>query len=231
MSAGRPTEPAYRLIELTPTRKAIADRVTRSRSEIPEFHVHAHLDMEPVLALRESLKATATPVPTINDIMIKLVGKALIQHPLLNAAFVEGAIRVFEEVNIAFAAATEKGVLLPVVRNADSKPIGEIATETAEMVRLAREGKLRASLQMGSTFSISNIGPGAVEAFNAIIGPPLTAILALGSVQPRPFVVGGEIAVRRTLHATLTVDHRAVDGADAARFVNALAELVASPTV
>lgn len=225
MSAQRPAaEAPYHEIELTPTRKAIADRVSRSSTEIPEFHVHAHVDMEPILALRETLKATLDPVPTINDIVLKITAQALQGHPLLNAAYIDDKVRVYEEVNVGFAVATEKGVLIPVVRNADAKPLQEIAKETAEMVRLAREGKLRASLQQAGTFTISNIGPGLVEAFNAIISPPQTAIMALGSVLPRPFVVDGALCVRRTMRATVTVDHRAIDGADAAQFVNALAK-------
>lgn len=231
MSAQRPTEPAYHEVELTPARKAIADRVTRSRTEIPDFLVHGHFDMEPVLALREALKATASPVPTINDVLLKLTATVLTRHPLLNAAFLDGKIRVYEEVNVGFAVATEKGVLVPVVRNADAKPIEDIAKETAEMVRLARDGKLRASLQQGGTFSISNIGPGSVEAFNAIISPPQTAILAFGSVLPRPFVVDGALCARRTMRATVTVDHRAIDGADAGAFMNDLAKTIAEPMV
>jgi pyruvate dehydrogenase E2 component (dihydrolipoamide acetyltransferase) len=231
MSAQRPTEPTYHEVELTPARKAIADRVMRSRTEIPDFLVHGHFDMEPVLALREALKATASPVPTINDVLLKLTATVLTRHPLLNAAFLDGKIRVYEEVNVGFAVATEKGVLVPVVRNADAKPIQDIAKETAEMVRLARDGKLRASLQQGGTFSISNIGPGSVEAFNAIISPPQTAILAFGAVLPRPFVVDGALCVRRTMRATVTVDHRAIDGADAGAFVNDLARTVAEPVV
>jgi pyruvate dehydrogenase E2 component (dihydrolipoamide acetyltransferase) len=229
MSAARPTEPPYHEIELTPARKAIADRVSRSSTEIPEFHVHGHFDLEPLLALRETLKAEMDPVPSINDLLLKAAARALVQHPLLNAAFIDGKVRVYDEINIGFAVATEKGVLIPVVRNTDVKPLAEIAAEAKEMARLAREGKLRASLQQGGTFTTSNMGPGAVEAFNAIISPPQTAILAFGSVQPRPLVVDGEIVARRTLRATVTVDHRAIDGADAGAFINALAKLLEKP--
>jgi pyruvate dehydrogenase E2 component (dihydrolipoamide acetyltransferase) len=229
MSAARPTEPPYHQIELTPARKAIADRVTRSSTEIPEFHVHGHFDLEPLLALRESLKAETDPAPSINDLLMKTAARALAEHPLLNAAFVDGRVRVYEEINVGFAVATDKGVLIPVVRNTDQKPLAEIAAETKEMAHLAREGKLRASLQQGGTFTISNIGPGSVEAFNAIISPPQTAILAVGSVQPRPLVVDGQLVARRTVRATVTVDHRAIDGSDAGAFINTLAKLLESP--
>jgi len=224
-----PGEPPYHEEELTPIRKAIAARVSKSRAEIPEFHVHAEVDAEPILALRGNLKDRMSPVPTINDITIKLCGVTLRGHPVLNAAFVDDKVRVYEQINVGFAAATPKGVLVPVVKGADGRPLERIADETKEMVELARAGKLRASLQHGGTFTVSNIGPGHVDSFNAVINPPQTAILAIGSLAPRPFVVEGEVAVRRTVKLTLTVDHRAVDGADAAAFMNALVEAVAAP--
>jgi len=224
-----PGEPPYHEEELTPIRKAIADRVSRSRTEIPEFHVHAEVDAEHVLAFRGGLKERVSPVPTINDIIIKLCGMTLRGHPVLNAAFVDGKVRVYEDINVGFAAATPKGVLIPVVRRADRRPIADIARETKEMVELARAGRLRASLQQGGTFTVSNMGPGHVDSFNAIISPPQTAILAIGSLAPRPLVADGELTVRRTMKLTLTVDHRAVDGADAASFMNSLVEAAAEP--
>ncbi len=226
----RPTgEAPFHEEELTPTRKAIAARVLTSRREIPEFHLHAEIDAEPLLALRADLKAKLKPAPSVNDLLIKLVGVTLPRHPALNAAFVDEKVRLYEEVNVGFAVATERGVLVPVLREADAKPLARIAEETKEMIALARDGKLRASLQQGATFSISNMGPGSVDAFNAIISPPQTAILAIGALKPRPVVVGAEIAIRRTMWFTLTVDHRVIDGAMGALYLDALAAAAADP--
>lgn len=223
-------EVPYTEVELTPTRKAIADRVSQSKREIPEFLLHSHVDAEPVMELREALKKRfGAPAPSLNDIIVKLCGSVLPRHPTLNAAFVDGKIRLYQEYNVGFAVATEAGVLVPVVRNANLKDLVTIAAETREMIDLARRGRLRASLQQGGTFSISNIGPGSVDAFNAIISPPQTAILAIGTLAPRPYVVGGELTVRRTLNFTLTVDHRAIDGADGAAFLGSLAGAMAAP--
>jgi len=128
-------------------------------------------------------------------------------------------VRVARQVNLAFAAATPEGVLLPTVFEADRKTLVEIAAESREMIAMARAGKLRASLQAGATFTVSNIGPVGIDAFNAIISPPQVAILAIGSVLQKPAVVEGSLQVRPMASFTLTVDHRAIDGADGAAFL------------
>jgi pyruvate dehydrogenase E2 component (dihydrolipoamide acetyltransferase) len=209
-------------MELSPIRKAIADRVVASHTEIPVFHIHAEVDGGPILELRSRLKDEWEEAPSVNDIILKCCAAVLPDHDVVNAGFVDGKVRLYKEVNVGFAVATDKGVLVPVVKGANEKSLADVAEETRDMIAQARKGRLRASLQQGGTFSISNIGPGRVTAFNAIIGPPQTAILAIGALAKRPFVVDGELAVRSTMWLTLTVDHRAIDGADGAEFLEAL---------
>lgn len=230
MSRGHSAEPEYDEIELSPVRKAIADRVLASHTEIPVFLMHAEVDAEAILSLRARLKEDwGDAVPSVNDVILKCCAATLPEHPVINAGFVDGKIRLYREVNIGFAVATDQGVLVPVVRSADRKSLQEVAEETRELISLARGGRLRASLQQGATFSISNIGPGRVTAFNAIIGQPQTAILAIGAVSRRPAVVNDSLAIRNGMTLTLTVDHRAIDGADGAKYLNALVAQLESP--
>ncbi len=226
----KPYEVDYEEQPLSPVRRAIAQRVTESMRQIPSFSMHAEVDASALVAAREQAKAAADeehPAPTYNDYLIKIVALALREHPRLNAHFVDGAVRLCRQINISVAAATAQGVLMPTVLNADQKSLAEISAEMREMLDLARRGKLRASLQLGGTFSLSNIGPGACDSFNAIISPPQVAILAVGALAPRPFVVDGRLEVRPTLRLTLTVDHRAIDGADGAPFLAELKERIA----
>lgn len=216
----RPVKPEFEDIPLTPTRKAIAERVLQSAREMPVFHIHAEVDATAVLAARAAAKNELGPLaPSYNDFILKAVAITLRRHPRLNAWFENDVIRVAKQVNLAFAAATPEGVLLPTVFEADRKTIDEIAAESREMIAMARAGRLRASLQAGATFTVSNIGPVGIDAFNAIISPPQVAILAIGSVLEKPAVVDGSLGVRSVASFTLTVDHRAIDGADGAAFL------------
>lgn len=222
-------EESYTVEEHTRVRKAIGDRTLQSVNEIPQFHIRTLVDMEPLAAFRERLKQTADPVPTYNDLSIKAVALNLRQFPRFNAWCDPDRLKLLDSVNIGFAVGTDQGVLLPTVRDADTKSLEEIAAETAEMVELARNGRLRASLQMGAGFTISNLGPIGIDSFAPIISPPQVAILGIGSIKPHPMIIGGEVAARRAAHLTLVMDHRAVDGADGARFLAALAEIFTHP--
>jgi pyruvate dehydrogenase E2 component (dihydrolipoamide acetyltransferase) len=221
----KPVPLVFEDVPLTPVRKAIGDRVLITTREAPVFHLQREVDASALIAARGAAKAAGGEiVPTYNDFLIKAVAGALVNHPSMNALFVDDVIRMAKPVNLAFAVATEKGVLLPVVYEADAKAVAVIAEETREMVDLARRGRLRASLQQDATFTISNIGPVGVDSFNAIISPPQVGILAIGGMAPRPMVADGKVEARPTLRLTLSVDHRAVDGGDAAPFLAAVAD-------
>jgi pyruvate dehydrogenase E2 component (dihydrolipoamide acetyltransferase) len=226
----RPDEQEYELVEHTATRKAIGDRTLRSVNEAPQFRVQKLVVMDALMELRGKLKeAGGDSIPTYNDILIKVAAGTLRDFPRLNAWWDEAGLKLLTNINIGFAVDTEDGVMLPTVLNADTKSLAEIAAETAELIDLARRGRLRATLQMGAGFTVSNIGPTGIDVFDAIISPPQTGILAVGSIMPRPIVENGDIVVRNTMWASLTIDHRSVDGADGARFLAQLAEALQYP--
>ena len=224
----RPDEQEFELVAHTRTRQAIGDRTLQSVNETPQFRVHKLVAAEGLLVARKALKARAPQVlPTFNDFLIKLVADTLPRYRRFNAWWSPEGLKLLKDVNIGFATATEQGVLLPTVLKASEKDLLSIAAETAEMVGLARAGRLRATLQMGAGFTISNIGPGGIDAFDAIISPPQTGILAIGSIMPRPVAEGDQVVVRQTMWLSLTVDHRSVDGADGAAFLADLGEQIA----
>ncbi len=225
----RPDEQPFTLLTNTPMRQAIGERTLKSVNEKPHFWMSSEMDATALTELRASLREKGQEdIPSYNDYIIKCVALALRDNPRFNAWVAEDGLHVLDHVNVAFAVATEKGVLMPTVLDADTKSMQEIAAETREMIALARDGKLRASLQMGAGFSISNIGPSDVDSFSAIISPPQTGILSIGAVKPRPVVVGGELAVRRTMICTLSVDHAAADGADGANFLRDIKKRIES---
>jgi pyruvate dehydrogenase E2 component (dihydrolipoamide acetyltransferase) len=223
-------EESFTVEEHTRVRKAIGDRTLMSVNEIPQFHMRTLVDMEPLVSFREGLKETADPVPTYNDLSIKAVAVGLKQFPRFNAWCEPDQLKLLDAINIGFAVSTDQGVLLPTVRDADSKSLEEIAEETGEMVELARNGRLRASLQMGAGFTISNLGPIGIDSFAPIISPPQVAILGIGSITPQPLVVEGEIEARRAAYLTLVMDHRAADGAEGAQFLAALKQIFMEPS-
>lgn len=222
-------EESYSVEEHTRVRKAIGEHTLASVNQIPQFHMRTLVDMEPLVAFREDLKQTADPVPTYNDLCIKAVALGLRQFPRFNAWCEPDHLKILDAVNVGFAVGTDQGVLLPTVRDADQKSLEEIASETGEMVELARSGRLRASLQMGAGFTISNLGPVGIDSFAPIISPPQVAILGIGSIKPQPMAIDGDIQVRRAAQLTLVMDHRAVDGAEGALFLAALADIFTQP--
>ena len=225
----RPDQQEYDLEQLSRVRKAIGERTALSFSTKPHFSTTVLVDATAMVELRGKLKAEGlSPLPTYNDILIKVCADVLGRHRRLNAWLDEEGLKILRHINVAFATATEQGVLLPVVLDADKKSLQEVAAETREMVEMARAGRLRASLQMGGGFLLSNIGPGRVEWFTAIISPPMVAVLSVGSMAQRPMVVENNIVARQSFYATLTVDHQAIDGADSATFLEDFVRVVES---
>ncbi len=225
----RPDEQEYTLLELTAMRKAIGERTLKSKLEKPDFWMSTEIDATALTEVRASLRQTgADVIPSYNDYILKAVGLALRENPRFNAWVAEDGLHVLEHVNVAFAVATEQGVLMPTLMDADTKPMAQIAEETKGMIDMARKGRLRASLQMGAGFSVSNIGPSAVDAFSAIISPPQAGILTVGAIKMRPVVIGSEIVARKTMVCTLTIDHAAADGADGAKFLKDIKRVLES---
>jgi pyruvate dehydrogenase E2 component (dihydrolipoamide acetyltransferase) len=216
---------------LSRMRQTIARRMTESKQQAPHFYVTVEVDMTEAMRLRAQLNAQLEEEArlSVNDLIIKAAAKALTKFPRLNSAFAGDRLRVFKAVNIAMAVATTDGLLAPVVHDAVGKSIFEIARETKELARRAREGHLRAEDQVGGTFTVSNLGMFDVENFAAIINPPNAAILATGSVQRRPVVRGDEVVVADVMKATISVDHRVTDGAEAAQFLGEFKRLLENP--
>ncbi len=220
----RSGEPEYELVEHTRIRQAIGERTHGSLRDAPQFSTVILADVGDLVEVREERKQASSEglVPTYNDYFIKAVASIFGDHPRLNAWWDEKGLKVFKSVNIGFACATQQGVLLPTVFDADTKSLQQIAEETAELIDLARRGRLRASLQQGAGFTLSNLGPGAVDWFQAIISPPQTAILAVGSIKLRPMVIETTVTAHPSVYLSLSLDHRVADAADAAAFLGDL---------
>ena len=221
---------------LSQVRRVIARRLSASAREIPHFYVTAAADAEELMRLRADLNARLTaagrPKVSVNDLLIRAVALALRQHPEANVSYVDDestTMLVHDRVNIGVAVAADSGLIVPVIRDADTKTVTQLGAEAKELVRLAGERKLTPAQTSGGTFTISNLGMFGVSDFTAIINPPEAAILAVGATIREPTVVGDEIVPRYRLRYTLSSDHRVIDGALAAQFLKTLTSLIESP--
>jgi pyruvate dehydrogenase E2 component (dihydrolipoamide acetyltransferase) len=220
----------YEDVALSPNRAAIAKRMPLSKAPVPHFYVTAEVAMDRAWALREELNALeGQPKVSVNDLIIKASALALRKNPGVNASFQGQAIRVHHRAHIGVAVALDQGLITPVLRDCDVKPLGQIAIESRDLAERARGGKLRVPEMTGATFSISNLGMFDVDEFSAIINPPEGAILAVGSVVEKPVVDGGEVRIGRRVKLTLSCDHRVMDGAMGARFLQDVKRLVQEP--
>jgi pyruvate dehydrogenase E2 component (dihydrolipoamide acetyltransferase) len=218
-------------VPLTQIRKTIAKRLVQSIGPIPTFYLTSEVDMERVAEAREALNAAAGEQgkTSFNDIVLKAVATALHQHPACNAWWQDDHVRVWREVHLGMAVAIEDGLITPVIRNADSKSLRELAAETRDLAKRARERKLKPEEYTGSTFSVSNLGMFDIEHFTAIINPPEAGILAIGSIAAVPAAVAGQVQVRRRMRMTMSCDHRVIDGATGAQFLKTLKLLLENP--
>lgn len=223
--------PADEILPLNRLRAAIGRRMTEAKQQAPHFYVTHEYDVDSLVALRQQVNSMLSDEEkvSVNDFIVKGVALALRQFPNLNASLGENQVIRHGAVNIGVAVAVEGGLLTVVCRDADRKPLRQIAVEVRTMASRAREGKVRPEDIEGSTFSISNLGMYDVENFSAIINPPEAAILAVGTARQVPVVKEGGLAVGWRMKATLSVDHRVSDGAEAARFLQALALYLEGP--
>lgn len=222
----------YEEIPLSPMRKIIGQRLQESKSFIPHFYVTQTIDAEPLVSIREQLKNHEVKV-SINDFIVKACALALRQHPPLNAGFNSSnqSIIQFKTIDIAIAVSIEAGLITPIVRHVDYKNLGEIALEIRSLAQRAREGKLTPEEYKGGSFTISNLGMYGVTEFQAILNPPQAAILAVGGIQDVPVVRHGIVMPGKNLNLTLSVDHRVIDGATAALFLQTLKKVLESPAI
>jgi pyruvate dehydrogenase E2 component (dihydrolipoamide acetyltransferase) len=209
--------------------RIMAERTTQSWTSVPHFALVREVDAQRLIAWREYVRSHLTASVTYTDLLVKLVAAALRTHPRLNASWQNGMLRQHDAVNIGIAVAVDEGLIVPVIHHADAASISEIAHRRTDLVTRAQMGKIRPEDLSDGTFTISNLGMYGVDAFNAIINAPQAAILAVGRIAERVVPVEGHPAVRPMMVLTLSCDHRVVDGARAARFLNSLATLIEEP--
>ena len=209
--------------------RIMAERMTASWTSAPHFYLVREVDVGRLKTWRERVGGRSGARITYTDLLIRVVAAALVQHPRVNVAWKDGAIVQHGAVDIGLAVAIDDGLVVPVLRAADTLTLAEIAARREDLVTRAQTGKLRPADIQGGGFTISNLGMYGVDAFNAIVNPPQAAILAVGRIIDRVVAVGGQPTVRPTLVLTLSCDHRALDGARAAQFLGALADLVEEP--
>lgn len=216
-------------VPVSQMRKVIAKRLSESKFTAPEFYLTMEINMDNAVASRAKINEIAPVKISFNDMVLKACAIALKQHPKVNSSWLGDKIRVNHHVNIGVAVAVEEGLLVPVVRFADLKSLSQIGTEVKEFAKKAKDKKLQPADWEGSTFTISNLGMFGIEEFTAIINPPDACILAVGAINQVPVVKNGQIQVGNVMKVTLTCDHRVVDGATGAAFLQTLQQLLEEP--
>lgn len=227
----------YEDVPLTQIRKTIAKRLAASLGPVPHFFLTTEVDMERAAEARDALNRDLAErrgdqdvvKVSVNDIILKATAIALSRHRACNAWFLDDHIRYWNAVHIGMAVAVEDGLITPVIQHADRKPLSRIGAEARELAKRARERRLKPDEYTGSTFSVSNLGMFDIDQFTAVINPPEAGILAVGSLVPKPVVLDGQVAVRRRVRLTMSCDHRVIDGATGAAFLQTLKQMLENP--
>jgi pyruvate dehydrogenase E2 component (dihydrolipoamide acetyltransferase) len=222
----------YEVLPLSNMRKVIAQRMTESKQQVPHFYLTVDCEIDRLLEARKNLNARAKDGAfkiSVNDMIIKAAAAALMEVPRANAGWSDEGVRVYKRADISVAVAIDDGLITPIVRGAEGKGLKAISAEMADLAARARDNKLAPEEFQGGTFTISNLGMYGVKHFEAVINQPQGAILAVGAGEQRPVVRDGELAVATVMSLTLSVDHRALDGAIGAEYLAALKELIEEP--
>ena len=217
------------VVPLTGMRKAIARRLAESKSTVPHFYLTAHCRVDDLLALRKQINEAAPGKVSVNDFVVKAAAQALIDVPEANAVWGGDHVRRFDTADIAVAVSTDGGLLTPVVGGIESLSLTALSERIAELAGRAREGRLKQHELEGGSFSISNLGMYGVDEFSAILNPPQSGILAVGAATRQPIVIEGELAVGTVMTVTLSADHRVVDGALGAQWLQAFKTRIEHP--
>jgi len=233
-SGGQPVfvAPGDTRVPHTSIRKVIARRMLESKQTVPHFYLTVDLEIDALLAARQAINAVAEKKGTkvsVNDMVIKACAKALRDHPECNASWTEDEMIQYGAVDISVAVATDRGLITPIVRNADMKGLGQIASEMKDLAARAKVGKLKLDEFQGGGFTISNLGMFGINSFSAIINPPQAMILAVGMGEERAVARNGQVVVRTMMSCTLAVDHRVVDGAMGAQYLQTLRAYIEQP--
>jgi pyruvate dehydrogenase E2 component (dihydrolipoamide acetyltransferase) len=216
-------------VELSPIRKTIAKRMTESKATAPHFYVTVEVDMDPAMTFRDQINNVKEIKLSFTDIVIKASSEALMKHPQVNATYLGDKMRQYHYTHIGVAVAMEEGLVTPIVRNCEQKRLDQINAELRDLVERARTRKLKPDEYLGATFTISNLGMFGVDEFAAIVNPPEGAILAVGGIVEKPVVKNSQIVIGHTMKVTLSSDHRIIDGAVAARFMQDLKKILENP--
>jgi pyruvate dehydrogenase E2 component (dihydrolipoamide acetyltransferase) len=230
-AAASPFEGEFELEPLSTMRKTVARRMSESKREVPHFYLTMDCQLDALLALRKDLNERADGAfkLSVNDLVIKAAAVALMKVPAANAGYSDGGIKLYKTADISVAVASERGLITPVIRNANGKGLEAISGEMRELAQKANDGKLMPEDYQGGSFSISNLGMYGVKQFDAVINTPQACILAVGAGEQRAVVKDGALAIATVMSVTLSVDHRAVDGAIGAQFLAAFKGLVEDP--
>ena len=229
--AAAPPE-AETVIEPSAMLKAVARRMSDSKAQVPHFYLQCEIDMGKALALRDELNAELEDDGvklTVNDLIVRACALALRDHPQFHRSWIDGKLHQHRAAHVGVAVALDEGLIVPVIRNADSLPLRELAVVARDLVTRARAGSLRQPEIEGGTFSVSNLGMLGITSFQAIINPPEPGILAVGSVVERAIGLGGQVVVRQLMTVNLSVDHRAASGADGARLLQTVTRYLEHP--
>ena len=221
------------LVENSSMRMMIAERLQQSMQNAPHFYINADIEIDALLAARKSLNAAAPEgvKVSVNDMIVKIVALTLMQHPQVNASWEDKHTRLHAHADVAIAVAIEGGLITPILMEAETKGLYEIATQTGELINKAKEGKLQPEEYVGGSFTISNLGMFGVKSFTAVINPPHSAILAIGAGEERPIVREGNIEIATIMTVTLSCDHRVVDGAEGARWLATFKRFMENPVL
>jgi len=221
---------AYRDEPMSEMRRTIARRLVTSLGPVPHFFLTTEIEMDRAADMRQQINTLYPDAKvSINDVIIKVAAVSLIQHPQVNASFQDKTVRYYEHADIGVAVATENGLITPVIRAADVKSLIDIAGEVRELAGRARERKLKPEEYLGATFSISNLGMFGIDEFTAVINPPEAAILAIGAMVEKPVTRNGEIEIHKMMRVTMSCDHRVVDGAVGAQFLQTFKQILENP--
>jgi pyruvate dehydrogenase E2 component (dihydrolipoamide acetyltransferase) len=225
-------EERYKDVEASQMRKTIAKRLAESKFSAPHFYLTLDIDMEPAMRTRKSINERIAPAKiSYNDLIVKASAHALKEHPKVNASWTGDAIRYYEHVHVGVAVAVEEGLLVPVVRFADGKPLTTISQEVKGYAEKAQNKELQPEDWEGNTFTISNLGMYDIEEFTAIINPPDACIMAVGGIKEEPVVKNGQVVPGHKMRVTLSCDHRVVDGATGAAFLQTFKRFMEDPVL
>lgn len=216
-------------IKISQMRKVIARRLSESKFTNPHFYGTIDIDMKAAFAARKAMNEANDVRISFNDIVVKACAIALTRHPAINSSWLDDIIMQHGDVNVAVAVAIDEGLMTPVINHADKKGLAEISAETKQLASLAKDRKLQPDQMEGSTFTVSNLGMFGIEEFTAIINPPNACILAVGAIRDIPVIENGAIVLGKRMKVTLSSDHRVVDGAKAAQFLNTVRSLIENP--